>query len=500
MDQITNLILCENNFNFLKEKILTHYNISANSLNKTMYIVENSLKEFTNNYKQEFENNEQILKYIGQANEQCIDAYEKFLLNKFKGKNIYKNIQTNSESPKKSDIPKMKILDEEQKNMLLSKMFKEVHPEDKLLSTMTDPRFLEKFAEHLDIIQNNVFEKNIELYLKAEKKKIKKIITTQELNRILSKYSKDKKQSANNEEQINYNYETKLLQIQNEIEEHNKSGNVEGLSNAKIKMNELIREIENEHTKLDEKSKIAEKNINTLKKIEPNITEEKMDDNNYLVNMSVDTENIELLRNLELKLLKDRKVKTIKLIKYNLSENRNNITRFNNNVSVYQSEVGTISLNIDPGRYNNIDDILDLLNEHQLIEASFYNDKFIIKSKNNKEFTLMFSKNTILDSLGFDSKQNSGKISYQATSPCCIPLQKNYTAILEINSSSEIVHLTKMNEEINLDSNNIMKKSAKGLKMEKIIFRIIAEETKKCYDFINSIQLSIMVEYVDVNN
>lgn len=500
MEQITNLILCENNFNFLKEKILTHYNISANSLNKTMHIIEKSLKEFINNYRQDFENNEQILTYIGRANEQCINEYEKFLLEKFKGKNIYKNIQPAELQQPKSEIPKMKILDEEQKNMLLCKMFKDVHPEDKLLSTMTDPKFLEKFAEHLETIKNNMYEKNIELYLKTEKKKIKKIITTQELNRILSKYSKDKKQITQIEEPINYNYESKLIKIQEEIEKYNKEGNTEGLSKAKSKMEALIREIEIENAKLDEKSKTAEKNINTLKKIEANITEEKIDENNYLINMSVDTENIELIRNLELKLLKDRKIKTIKLLKYNLNENTNNITRFNNNVSVYQTDVGTISLNIEPGRYNSIDDIIDLLNEHQLIEVSFYNDKFIIKSKNNKEFTLMFSKNTILDSLGFDSKQNSGKISYQAISPCCIPLQKNYTPILEINSSSEIVHLTKMNEEIILDSNNIMKKSAKGLKMEKIIFRIIAEETKKCYDFISDIKLTISVEYVDVNN
>lgn len=494
MDTIKDYLFSERNINFIRETIIKKFNITVNSLNKTMNKVNSFLNEIIESNPELPSNNDELIIYINFANENTINKYEEFLLNKFQNKNIYRQQLSNDNIP--AEQPKIKIIDENQKNELLSKIYKDENPNDKLLANLTDDKFLETFNKYLIDTEKNIFEKNLELYLKENKLKIKKIIDTIELNKLLSRFSKTTPNNKSNNINTQKSFEARVNEIQENIKKCVLKSDLEGQLKYKKDLELLSLELEKQLNEQEQLEKAATKKIEAIKKTDLTFTEEKIDDNKRKIKIFIDPENQDNLRDIKVKLAKDKKTSIIKLLKYKITENQNNITRFNNVFSIYQTEHNTETINIPIGQYT-LEDLLDIINDHPLVETSYENEKFFIKSKNNQDFSLIFSKNTILDCLGFDIKQAAGKISYQSTNPVSQIWGKKYTAFLEIDSSSYSINLEKMNEEVLLDSENIIKKSSKGMKIEEIKFRILTNETKKVYDFEEPVELELLVEYTD---
>ena len=186
------------------------------------------------------------------------------------------------------------------------------------------------------------------------------------------------------------------------------------------------------------------------------------------------------------------KIKDIILVGYNLQENKFNINRLNNVLSIYcDSKIFRHA--IKPGSYD-YEELLEYIKVNiNIIDIEVdAKERVIISHSNNKQFDLMMNKDSVLTLLGFTDREIAykGKSSYTATRKPIFDSNKN--VLLNLHGTN--VDQVQLEFGENSDIDHVLKHFNNPIAIKKLSMSL-TDSIDQTYDFNQNYEITFKIQY-----
>ena len=539
-------LLSKQNVNYLLDIILKNINLSEKAVPKCENILRDSLNKYGESLDRYPSNQSELLIAISYLNKKCYNDFIYYLIKKYPNKTLTRNgeplesliqeidvpiakeqIPLEDPEPIQVNIPEprvpvphqseMIIIDEEEKNKIMSKSKQRSPPTD-FLSYLTDPLVLQMFAT---LIQNvNGPQRLPEISAIISEDDMKRMILRSKTTKQYSSRPLDEPVLTTETSEPSYNKEVEHVNTKDAVMTSEKTFNLDDpltLETLPLLEKEMKRLIdlkqkyvmEQNFSKVDEidenKRKIIAKISefrNNQKKIKEEIgmkvskisqIRDSNNDNIEFLKLVIDpTEDFNDLKNIEIKIKNDeRKMTEFSLVEYYLPANENNVTRFNNRFAIYCKQVYQVI--IPPGKYD-LQTLIDFIHgQIKIIEITVIEkNKVSIRNTVSMKFDLMVGDDTIYKLLGFHGRTENYRenLIYDAEKPYNMDIGKQITFCLNGTSMEPI----KLDTDKNVKIEKVLKKSKSGFPMKKMVLRF-TNDLDQLYDFIMPLEISFKITY-----
>lgn len=539
-------LLSKQNVNYLLDIILKNINLSEKAVPKCENILRDSLNKYGDSLDRYPSNQSELLIAISYLNKKCYNDFIYYLIKKYPNKTLTRNgeplesliqeidvpiakeqIPLEDPEPIQVNIPEprvpvphqseMIIIDEEEKNKIMSKSKHRSPPTD-FLSYLTDPLVLQMFAT---LIQNvNGPQRLPEISAIISEEDMKRMILRSKTTKQYVSIPLDEPVLTTKTSESSYNKEVEQVSTKDELMTSEKTFNLDDpltLETLPLLEKEMKRLIdlkqkyvmEQNFSKVDDidenKRKIIAKISefrNNQKKIKEEIgmkvskisqIRDSNNDNIEFLKLVIDpTEDFNDLKNIEIKIKNDeRKMTEFSLVEYYLPANENNVTRFNNRFAIYCKQVYQVI--IPPGKYD-LQTLIDFIHgQIKIIEITVIEkNKVSIRNTVSMKFDLMVGDDTIYKLLGFDGRTENYRenLIYDADKPYNMDIGKQITFCLNGTSMEPI----KLDTDKNVKIEKVLKKSKSGFPMKKMVLRF-TNDLDQLYDFIMPLEICFKITY-----